>query len=115
MFAQIQAWNAMELTIKQAQAFAKKAVALRVGEARADNYDADSFLVPLRKEDEAPTLWNIFNRIQEHGMRGDFTGVSVAENGTQRALTGRPLTDIGAEIRFNKDLWQLAAKVAEKA
>ena len=66
--------------------FVNKAMMLRWNHGSLPKIDVESWLEPLRKEDQDPTMWKVFNRVQEKFVRG---GEHVVN-------------------RINTDLWELA-------
>lgn len=54
---------------------------------------------PIRQEDGENNLWNVFNRAQEHLIRGGFKV-------TQK--TAGPVKSINEDVRINSELWNLA-------
>jgi hypothetical protein len=106
--ATIKRWQRTKLSERQQRALARAALVKRFNgdEKLALQYDPDSLLVPLREADKGDDLWRVFNRIQEHSMRGQFTGATA--NG--RNTRARALTGITREIGFNEWLWAEAAK-----
>jgi hypothetical protein len=97
-------WNGLEMTAKQRHKFAADALNLRVGEERQlQDYEILSVLEARRKEDGQPTLWTVFNTIQENLIKGGF----MLNNRTARGITN-PVQD----MKLNKDLWQLAEEYA---
>lgn len=100
----VEDWQRRELTKLAAHSFARKAARLRFGDS-ADAYDADDLLRARRGEDEGLSLWKVFNRVQENTVKGGLSG----ENASGRKVTSRALTAVQPEIRYNADLWALAA------
>lgn len=85
-------------------------------EAMAIAYDKDSTIDPKlllnarREEDAEPTLWNVFNRVQENIIRG---GLDVKHG--ERTFHTRGITHIGRLIEVNLKLWELAEKFGRTA
>ena len=61
------------------------------------------------QEDELPTLWNVYNRIQEAMIRG---GVKMKNLVTNKTFTSKAINGIDATIKFNKELFEVVEKVA---
>lgn len=99
------------LTEKQMNAFARAAAILAYGED-FDRFDPALLLAAKRDEDKEPTVWNVYNRLQENVTRG---GVSFVSAASQRTFATRGITHIGRTIDFNTGLWDLAAKHIKKA
>lgn len=63
----------------------------------------DGLLRAHREEDTAPTLWTLFNRVQENGTRGGFS-VPSGENRLRRV---RARSNIKADLEWNQGLWSI--------
>ena len=59
---------------------------------------------PVRGEDQATTLWNTFNVIQERMIKGGYNRVT----GSGRTSTTRGITNATRSVEFNKELWGIA-------
>jgi hypothetical protein len=57
-----------------------------------------------RDEDNAPDIWTIFNRIQEHLIGGGIRGKRL----DGRRVTTRSINAIDQNVRINRALWALA-------
>lgn len=110
LFEKITRWSRIKLNDEAQEKYGHEALALRLGEERARNYDVESVLAVRRDEDKDPTLWNIYNRAQEAGMKGLITGHARTAEGPGRALRTRPLTGIKADLQFNMDLWAMTER-----
>lgn len=64
----------------------------------------DKLLAPKRGADQGEDLWKVFNVIQEKLVNGGYERLS--DKG--RKSTSRAIGDPAREIRFNKDLWEMA-------
>ena len=61
---------------------------------------------PIRPEDNGNDLWSVFNRVQEHTMKG---GLELAYDGTEkRQRRTRPIRNITQNIEANSGLWKIA-------
>lgn len=113
LFDRIAKWQKIRLNDTAQQRYAAEAMTLRMGPDRAKNFSIASALEVRRPEDAEPTLWNIFNRVQEAGMRGYITGQRFDPLGAKiRALTTKPITAITAELDFNEQLWAMTERWA---
>jgi hypothetical protein len=95
----------IQLTDNQIIDFAKKALQSRFGENETKRITIDytEFIKPTRKEDEGNGLWEVYNRIQEKLIHGDFNyGYSTK---TRKA---RRIKNFQQDIKINEDLWSLA-------
>jgi hypothetical protein len=70
---------------------------------------ADELLKVNHEEDEIPSLWNVYNRIQEAMIRG---GVKMKNLVTNKTFTSKAINGIDATIKFNKELFEVVEKVA---
>jgi hypothetical protein len=95
----------VKLSEEQTVEFAKKAIATRFTEVEIGNVkiDFDKLLEPTRKEDEGNGLWEVFNRIQEKIIDGDFTYMS----GT-KIRKARKIKNFQQDVKINSELWELA-------
>lgn len=107
-------WGAIELHSSEQEAFALAATAARWG--FDDNGRVASPVTPTaalqarRYEDRAPTLWNVYNRLQENLVeRGGIRGRSS----TGRRLGVRAVTGINENSNLNRALWLLARSLAD--
>lgn len=107
LFDKIKEWSSIRLSSERTAAFAQRAAELRWDD-KAGLYVPADLIAPRREEDREDTLWNIFNRAQENGMRGGITGRSAAG----RAITTRAIGSIDGEMSYNSRLWELAEEFA---
>lgn len=108
-------WSTINLDRAEQEAFAEAAHVVRFDETAnlAEAIEPRQLLVPHRSADEAPTLWNTYNVIQENAMRGGLHGRSRDANGRMRNRTTRPVNGIDQDVKLNKALFTLASKMAE--
>lgn len=64
---------------------------------------------PIRGEDEARNLWNVFNVVQERMIKGGYSRVS----GSGRPSSVRGIVNATRNIELNKSLWSLCEEVME--
>jgi hypothetical protein len=62
-----------------------------------------------RTEDEDPTLWNVFNRVQESIIGGGIRGYNRK---TGRNITSKAITAIDTRLKLNKELWSITDMIA---
>lgn len=98
----------VELGQEQALDFAKKALKTRFKGEEVE-VDLEDLLRPTRKEDEAPTLWNVFNTIQEKLINGGFTYVNVESTKLRKA---RKIKNFQQDMKINSELFELAMEYA---
>jgi hypothetical protein len=69
-------------------------------------------LTVRRQEDEAPTLWNVLNRVQESLIKGGDRYELRDEHNrvTQRRRT-QPANSVDGSTRLNRAVWQLAEEM----
>ena len=92
----------------QQLALAEAAIELRWdGEAFA--VKPEDVLTVRHRGQEAPTLWNTYNRVQETIIRGGARQV----NTEGRRSRSRAVTSVKEDLRLNKALWTLTEKMAE--
>lgn len=117
-----QDWASIRVTKPQAVAYAEAAHMLRFGEPEEGEATQQHFinptqlLAPRRNEDMAPTLWNVFNVVQENAIRGGLNGYRTdAETGNVRRATTRAIKGIDQDVKLNRALWALTEKMAKLA
>ncbi|MDD5158106.1 DUF932 domain-containing protein [Sulfurimonas sp.] len=71
--------------------------------------DPQEFLHVHREEDKDSSLWIVFNRIQEAMIKG---GVRGHNRYTGRNFTSKPITQIDANLKLNKELYETARMIA---
>lgn len=100
-----EAMKRLDLTPREQTAFAKAALAERFeGEAPVT---AEQVLEPGRWEDRGSDLWTVFNRTQEHLVRG---GLRARTRNNRRTRT-RAVTGIDQNVKLNRGLWVLAEEM----
>lgn len=97
--------KAIELSQKQALAFARKALLVRYSpeELKVITVDCKQLIEPTRVEDEGKDLWSVFNVVQEKMLAGDFT----YDYGT-KTRKARRIKNFSQDSQINKDLFALA-------
>lgn len=106
---QIDAWRNFKLNAQERVALATFALKLRW--PKNPPIVPFDLLVTRRSEDAQPTLWNVFNRIQEALIKGGTP--YVRENGKQRTGITRAVSSIGTGLSINKRLWEGAQALSE--
>jgi len=84
--------------------FAEAALRLRYPEPAESGMQPAQLLVCRRCEDVGDDLWRVYNRIQEHLLRGGLSRRST--NG--RLTRTRPIGSIRRDVSLNGQLWDLA-------
>lgn len=111
-------WSGVALGTDEKMAFAEAAHVLRFGDADgnlATPIEPRQLLAPRRRDDTGADLWTQFNVVQENVIRGGLTG-RVADRETRRGfrrVTTRPVNGIDQDVKLNRALFMLAAKMAE--
>jgi len=102
----VESMQAIHMQSQEAEITARSAAMVRwpVDDTHTLPFDPVHLLECHRTADEKPTLWNVFNRIQENMVKGGVRYRTV-NNRKQRT---RRITGIGEDIRVNKALWSLA-------
>lgn len=101
---QIATWKNIRLSDDRKLAFAESAVSLLDN----DKIKPADVLRPRRVDDQKSDLWTTFNTVQENIMKGGITTYSEG-----RRNRTRPVKSIDKDLRLNKALWTLTAKMAE--
>lgn len=94
-------WDSKRLSDEQVMNFAREATSYRFPQLEGSDRDAvaERMQAPRRSGDLDNTLWNVYNRVQENGIRGGFR---------LNRRSARELTNIANNVRFNQQLWALA-------
>lgn len=96
---------------EEAQLFARAALSLRYG----DDWQSQSPIRPedllriRRHEDREPSLWKVFNRVQENLMKGGLAGRSSSGRNTRT----RPIKSASKDVQLNRALWQLTQEFSQ--
>lgn len=95
----------------ESEMFARAALNLRYGEdwQQLSPISAESLLQARRTEDREPTLWKVFNRVQENLMKGGIIGRSQ----TGRRTRTKAIGSVTEDVRLNRALWQLADEFSQ--
>jgi len=103
----INAFEAIDLSGSEREAFAKASISLRF----EDNLKVDhnDLLIPHREEDKYDDLYTVLNVIQENLLRGNISGTNRE---TGRRFTSREITSISKDVDVNQGLWNIAERIA---
>lgn len=119
---QIEHMQAVPLAVPEQLAFAEAAAALRWEEGERPKVTLAQVNHARREVDARGDLWTTFNRVQENLVRGglDFVRRQDVRNADgnvvgQREVQAqtRPVYGIDGDVKLNRALWILAAKMAE--
>ena len=105
---QVASFKSIHLTPQEEQMLANAAIDIRF-DINTHYIKAEELLKVNHQEDELPTLWNVYNRIQEAMIRG---GVKMKNLVTNKTFTSKAINGIDATIKFNKELFEVVEKVA---
>lgn len=104
--------QALRLTDGERQAFATAALVAKYDSAEEAPIKAADLLGVKRGADAEPTIWNTFNTVQEHLVRGGDRYVQRNDNGriVARRQT-REVKGIDQNTGINRALWALAEEM----
>ena len=105
---QVASFKSIHLTPQEEQMLANAAIDIRF-DTNTHYIEASELLKVNYPKDEIPTLWNVYNRIQEAMIRG---GVKMKNLITNKSFTSKAINGIDATIKFNKELFEVVEKVA---
>jgi hypothetical protein len=114
LVASVDRMQSVRLDGADALQFAAEAARLRWPDGSAP-VEPVRLLQARRTEDNVPTLWHAFNRVQENVMRGGLT--TYHQNpltGRFRQNSTRAVRSIDAGLDFNQALWSLADRYAQR-
>ncbi|MGJ0328800.1 DUF945 domain-containing protein [Aliarcobacter cryaerophilus] len=101
-------FKTIHLTPSEEQMLANAAIDIRF-DTNTHYIKADELLKVNYEEDNVPTLWSAYNRIQEAMIRG---GVKMKNLVTNKTFTSKAINGIDATIKFNKELFEAVEQVA---
>lgn len=73
------------------------------------NVSIPELLTPVRREDAAPDLYSVYNRVQEKIIKGGFQHVGM----TGKAKATRAISNFRLDISINQKLWSLASEYSK--
>jgi hypothetical protein len=109
-------WSKIGVTRHEREAFAEAAHVLRFGDAEGNvktPIKPIQLLRHRRPDDENEDVWTTLNVVQENVIRGGITGTGRDANNRIIQRTSRAVNGIDQDVKLNKALWILAAKMAE--
>ena len=106
--SEIEKFKSIRLSLLEQYSLANAAIDIRFDKQLHD-VNAKEFLKITRDEDEMPTLWNVFNRVQEVMIRGGAKGINKE---TGKSFTSKAITAIDANIKLNKELFETVQNMA---
>lgn len=111
-----QDWSSMRLNREERQILAEGAHLLRFGDVEGEAktpIQPEQLLRQRRTDDVSDDLWTTWNVVQENAIKGGIRAVGRDDLGRRRRITSRAVTGIDQDIKLNKALWLLGAKMAE--
>jgi hypothetical protein len=105
----IEKWQTLSLNEGQKLEFAREAIELKFNEKEnAYALSPESIVRPKRRDDANNDLWSVFNVAQERLVKGGVYG----RTSDGKVRKDRAITNIDRDLRFNRDLWNLAERYA---
>ena len=105
------AMKSLALDEGEQQAFAAAALALRYDQTTEGQppapITASQLLQARRPEDVGHSLWTVFQKVQEHTLRGGLTGRTAQG----RRIQTRAVGSIDRSVNLNRALWVLAEEM----
>jgi hypothetical protein len=111
-----QDWPQITLDRDEQQVFAEAAHTLRFADAKGHvetPIKPQQLLIARRTADQSNDLWTTFNRVQENVIKGGLTAMGYDTNNRPRRTTTRTVNGIDQDVKLNRALFTLAAKMAE--
>ena len=108
MEEKIDLFKSIILSPSEQKSLARAAVDIRF-DTNVHHIDENELLQIHRMEDEDPTLWNVFNRVQESIIDGGIKGYNRQTN---RNITSKAITSIDSRLKLNKELWSVTDMIA---
>lgn len=111
-----QDWSSLRLNSEEKDILAQSAHMLRFGDADGDTttpIQPEQLLRQRRTGDLGDDLWTTWNVVQENAIKGGIRAYGRDDLGRPRKVRSRAVTGIDQDIKLNKALWHLGAKMAE--
>ncbi|MER9768921.1 DUF945 domain-containing protein [Mesorhizobium sp. M0189] len=111
-----QDWSTVKLEREEQTILAEAAHVLRFADADGNvetPIQPAQLLIPRRHDDRSADLWTQFNVVQENVIRGGLHGIGRDANNRRRRVTTRAVNGIDQDVKLNKALWLLGARMAE--
>jgi hypothetical protein len=110
--SRVEAFKQRQLTSPELETFAGAALRLRFEDVKAAPICAGRLLDSRRWEDKGDDLWRVFNRVQENLTRGGQRDFTRRREDGRRFPRTRAITGLDQNLRLNRELWNLAERVA---
>jgi hypothetical protein len=107
LLSEVDGFKSFQLSDEEQVAFAAAARLLRWEDPAKAILPVSDLLVARRAEDSGSDLWSVFNRLQEHLVRGGQLG----RTSTGHRTRVRGIKGIETDAKLNKALWALALDV----
>ena len=104
---QVDRFQEIELKPAEQTAFAEAALSVRWEPEHAP-VTPSQLLAARRPEDDTPTLWTTYQRVQENLLKGGQKSVRRAE----RRTTTRAVKSVDGNVKLNQALWLLTERMA---
>ena len=127
VMAMIDEMSATPVTRQEAEEYAQAAHLLRFSDKYKENENGrlvvDEYATPIapidllrarRIEDKKPTVWKLYNTVQEHAIKGGQRGVIRGNNGRLRNQKVQSVTSIQGAEKLNRNLWDLAESMVKR-
>ena len=112
--ARVDAFKQRQLESFEMTTFAEAALRLRFEDTDKAPINPHKLLDCRRSEDAGNDLWHVFNRVQEHLIRGGQRDCSRRREDGHRFPRTRAISGLDQNIRLNRELWNLAEQVANR-
>ena len=110
--ARVELFKQRQLDVPEKNAFAEAALRLRFETVNEAPISASKLLDTRRYEDKGDDLWHTLNRVQENLIRGGQRDFSRCRHDGRRFPRTRAIAGLDQNIRLNRELWNLAERVA---
>lgn len=109
----VKLFSEIELSKKEQAVFAESAALVKWDKEALP--DTDDLLGIRRGADMGNDLYTIYNRVQEHIMRGGVRAVSAKNDkyGRKKTYRSRAVKSVQENIKVNQALWTLTEKMAQ--
>lgn len=109
----VKRFQAIELSQDEQRAYAKSALTLRYDDDQVP-FEVERLLNPRRYEDNSPSLWHTFNRVQENMIKGGVKYVKRDECGRPlKRQSTRSIKSVTENVKVNRALWTLTEEMAK--
>jgi len=110
--ARVETFKQRQLDSAEIATFAEAALKLRFEDASKAPINPHRLLDCRRDDDAGDDLWHVFNRAQEHLIRGGQRDWSKRREDGRRFPRTRAISGLDQNVRLNRELWNLAERFA---